>query len=609
MAATGASAGSVNTSLAAFSTCLPRADKTNPTDSLLYKTWYDLDLKKLFPDGGSSVQVTSMFSQAPLMEAANRVQQSLVDKPQPWLKNCGSDLGFVTTRLKGRDVPLRADADASLTLKRLTEKFVMRFDTNGGADTSTSNFRFQYFTDTATSSPKLWLRPGTNHQNEPQFIDFRNVLMASTAFPAAFPPVQVQYHQRDGNLTGEFIDGGVFENVPVRLATRIVKERRGTDTSSRPVEYIVLSPEVTEWGRKLAQIGDESRSLPGVISSFAADFLSASRAAELLSVIDENESLQELHKPGDPDRPDGCDRLYMPKRRFKLASDHLLAFFGFMDERFRAFDFYLGMIGARDFVQSSDWTVTHPGEASIAKKVESAIDSRPYRCLTKLEAKFAHSAPNGDPTLRFAQFRRQFSLAEAQAVCGNDFKGSEPYVKLLRANIETSQRLLAEKKTLDDSDAFDIYLEALQNNKLTFKPYKQEFDAKHFAIWIRENLDKVIGSLSHRQPTFGSRVITGTGGRLASNLIVEYWEPPRGAQLGHQRQSRPRRVVGRGPWPIQSAPVRGRRPRARRRLRRLQPDLHVELRDRGIPVGHGALFGPMVGSRNRARGRRRIRPK
>ena len=166
---------------------------------------------------------------------------------------------------------------------------------------------------------------------------------------------------------GRFMDGGVFENVPVRLASKIVDERRRREPRC-PVRYVVLSSEVTAWDAGASPDDSGAQSLFGVLGEFAPNFLAASRTAELLSFIDEkmDKGPRLRTKSIEPQR---YDTLAMPVRRASLSSDHLLAFSGFLDEKFRKLDFYMGMLDAKHFVQTATVTnMTGPEEEARARR-------------------------------------------------------------------------------------------------------------------------------------------------------------------------------------------------------------------------------------------------
>ena len=576
VAATGASAGSVNTSLAAFEMCR-RVDKAAPVvpeQSLFYQTWHGLRIESLFPGNGSSVTAKSLLDRTPLEAAAEAVEAFVKADTGQWKQGCSSDLGFVATRLQGREVALRTDVP-SLALDRMTEKFVMKFETTPGQTPQTLTTRFRHFARTSTSGPKLWLRPGPPQVDAPTFDDFRNVLFASTAFPVAFPPQAVTYHYAGESVprSADFIDGGVFENIPVRLASVIVERRRRWEAVNaaeprplpRPVTYLVLSTDVTQWRKDgtprsnrdaepyssdqkptvSSDVDRGPRSLPDLIASFATDFLAASRAAELLSVVDQNVNLQALNVE-EPEREDGCDSIQMPVRHYMLSSDHLFAFFGFLDEQFRALDFYLGMLDARRYVASTEKKKRRGqlyqyrrGQAPPAPKLDQAIDSPQFRCLAAIDDAYFGTS---DKSLE-----DDFTLADAEMLCTkSDHEQTRELIKVLWANIQTTRQLRAENLPMDDAKAFQYFIDELDAQDFRFSLYLEQGEregvddrntsrglpASEVPLWLRGNMDRVLSLLSRRQPTFFAGLTTSTAGRLAANQVLEHSDPPSVLSLG-----------------------------------------------------------------------------
>ena len=236
-------------------------------------------------------------------------------------------------------------------------------------------------------------------------------------------------------------------------------------------------------------------------------------------MVDENENLRSLQRQN-PNRLDGCDNLFMPQRRPALASDHLLAFSGFLDERFRQLDFYLGMLDARHFITETDWKRAsrqedHSYEA--AREVDHAIESDRFHCLAKLDR-------------LSAGFSQEFQIKDAERICGETLEAARPLVGILRANIATKEFVLTRGFSHDASETFRFYIMALQDKEFVFQLYDSDVPAEDVPEWLRQNLDRVVGIMASRQPNSSGTLLTATGGRLALNDILEFSEPQ--AELG-----------------------------------------------------------------------------
>ena len=499
--ATGASAGSVNATLAALAMCATSTKaRLDPKDSLLYQTWHGITIEGLYPHDGRSTDTFSMFDRAPLVAAAQRVGRE-VRATGKWLPHCRTDLGFVATRLQARNVNI-SGSGPSLAAKRMSEKFVLTLDITDAP----GRVRFKHLNDEQEKTG-LWLHPGSR-EIEPKYADLSDVLLASAAFPGAFPPVSITYfdHENAG-ASSQFIDGGVFENVPVRLARDLLQVRRHT---TRPIDFIVLSTEVTPWSGSGALAAEHPTSVVDLVEQFAADFISASRSTEIVTTV----------RRADMQRKRGAAQdtssLFMPRRRPALSSDHLLAFSGFLDERFRRLDFYLGMADARDFLRSTQaWQKVRNSTTTIAA-LDTAIDDPTFRCIRKIDDGKSHG------------FKYPFTLQDARALCRADFADSADLLQVLIANVATREHVAKKKIAHDSSEAFKFYLNELEKGGFVFRPYAggQIIRPNNMPTWIRRNMDLVLGRWSSAQPSFSSDFLVSTAGRLALNDVVEFSEPP-----------------------------------------------------------------------------------
>jgi len=334
---TGTSAGATNAVLAALAGCNASIGDV-PEDSLFYKTWIPVDIKELWaPD---KITKSSLFDSAPLEAAISRVRSAVAQSS--W-KDCNVQLGIVTTRSKARDIALKDGKP--LVVARHSEKFMLSLETSG---------------NTLNISNATWLKPEEwplfpklgAQEAKVSYDDFFTLLRASAAFPFAFKSVPVSHQLFDPKLqrwvgqTSEFVDGGVYENLPVRLAWRLQNARQDTPNtkhvSTDNAEFIVLDTDSEGWSRRSnSQTKQpESGNLLPTVGRFGADFMRSARTLELLGLLEDDPSL----------RNQASSMLRVPMVRTATASGQFANFLGFFDEDFRVFDFYLGMLDARAFV-------------------------------------------------------------------------------------------------------------------------------------------------------------------------------------------------------------------------------------------------------------------
>jgi hypothetical protein len=346
---TGASAGSVNGFMTILQSC--GAAVADPTASLLWNAWIPLGLRKLHVPG--QAQPTSAFSRAAFdapLELIFRAWSAGLPE------SCDAVFGLSVTRLIPRVVTTGGER---LQLPRVEEHFVVRVQGRGVGKPP----RLTNYVDPRWPGEQALL-PEEN--GEVLFAGLVDALFASTAFPGAFPPQAIRHCVVTGGPSGVrcpvdkaqtdlFVDGGVFDNTPVRLASRVAAAglREEGATGARWVDAPDLSvrnllpslvvayvsteastfPEVVE-----TRQDEEIRTLLGVAAQVGVSFLTTARAKNLLYVHD--------------DTPEVFEHLLIPERHLPAASSPLFAFFGFVEAELRRFDFALGMYDARRAVEA-----------------------------------------------------------------------------------------------------------------------------------------------------------------------------------------------------------------------------------------------------------------
>ncbi len=374
---TGASAGSLNALLAVLTACGP--EERSPLRSPFWSTWIPVGFDQLFVP--SAVSPLGVFSRDWLERGAAGLERAWNQGIDP---GCDVVLGISTTRAEPRVLHAAA---GRLELPSMEEKFAVRIQGRGpGRPPRVTNY-------VAAREP----RPGpllvTDQQGEIPFSELRDLILASMSFPVAFPPQPLrtctagETAAAGACLPGEarsapYLDGGVLDNAPLRLAVslarsglhelpggrlgwREVPDARARDVPAR-VSFTFVDPAATEYPtpavpaeRKEASLG---RELAGILTSFVA----TARSKELAVLLEEH--------------PEIADRILVPRRRFPAAGAPLLAFLGFFETEFRAFDFQLGMYDARRMLEE----VAAPGSPPLQVAEPAAGTDpgwEPLRCM------------------------------------------------------------------------------------------------------------------------------------------------------------------------------------------------------------------------------------
>ncbi len=307
--ATGASAGSSNTLLALMGACGER--RAVPSADLGYQTWVNNGLDDILePRPDSRV---ALFSQQAMFDQLEALQAA-------WARglsaDCSVTIAIPVTRLQAVSVPV----GDGLSLPRQTVRFIVQVDGQGeGVAPRLSN----------VADGTSHLLPLTGDPDTDLGALWR-VIVASAAFPGAFAPVSLgacppsARSCETATETAHYIDGGVFDNVPLRTAHRLTPE---------DVRHIYLDPAI----RTYPETDRESEGMAALdlgfyIQSFADGFVSQARAQEVYALAENN--------------PEVFERVFVSTARLPQAGAHLENFFGLFERSFREFDYALGMVDA-----------------------------------------------------------------------------------------------------------------------------------------------------------------------------------------------------------------------------------------------------------------------
>ena len=375
---TGASAGSINALLALLTAC--GSIPPSPTTSLFWRTWVPVGFDRLYvPEATTPLGV---FSKEWLAQVAAPLQDAWRRGIDP---SCDIVLGVSTTRMEPRT--LRA-AQGRLELPQMEEKFAVRIQGRGpGRPPRATNYAIG--TD-AHPEPLLV----TGEDGEIPFSELRDLLFASMSFPVAFPP-QTLRTCTAGSLSapgicpaskaepGRYIDGGVFDNSPLRLAVTLARRglRQGRDggltwrdlpdPSGREVpagvRFAFVDPSLADYPSPPApKSSAEHASLLSELQTILGAFVETARSKELRVLLEES--------------PDIADQLIVTRRHFPAASAPLFAFLGFFETDFRAFDFYLGMYDARRELEHLGTAVDFPERRRAVPDWEP-VSWEPFACM------------------------------------------------------------------------------------------------------------------------------------------------------------------------------------------------------------------------------------
>ena len=358
---TGASAGGMTAGILAQKLLCDGKSLRDPYTNPLYKSWVqDVDIEKLLTKDREKYKFSLLSSE--VVESIAR--ENILDDPDIIKSDSDIDtshpavakeihVGIAMSNLNGWDYivkPRNAQGDGEFTYTRYKDRFVCRlFKDNKIITLSEVSLSHKEDVDGGDIDEWVTMHP-TNWKK------LRECSLSSGAFPFAFEakkitrcPGKGEFSGREGN-TYTYTDGGVFENEPLGLAKKLAEcldrkarisgsdantanENIKHDESSRAYLYIApghkTSTANTNFGRT------EGVDLWTTFQSLIAAIFHQARFQDWIVKEIDNES--PIFQIAVKDR--------------ELIGELLSAFAGFLDIRFRHFDYNIGRESAREALE------------------------------------------------------------------------------------------------------------------------------------------------------------------------------------------------------------------------------------------------------------------
>ncbi len=396
MVVTGSSAGTINSLISVIS--LGNELTSTPDESLFYRLWTNISIDELLD-----------VSKAPPLALSSRaVFERLADMmASEWNEGLKESLdmvvGVTATRVESRKV----DVSGDFSVPRQEEKFVFRIRGRGkGKLPQVTNYQ-----DNAHGTPQPLLpfvAPGKETGTRNNFNILKKLMFASSAFPLAFPAQELSFCMtlpelengldsnafRQCKLPSEkelFVDGSMFDRNPLGLAYRIgsagliykndkytFREDPNSNTGTLPNNFYFLYLDALNASYptyKPEAVYKRIEALFPTFGSYSQGFVKSAQAKEIYILLDHH--------------PEVKQRIYLTETSFPTASGLLANFFGFFDEKFRIFDFYMGMYDAHryivnDFQRMLRDSTAEEIEIQLPENTESARNKdswHPYYCM------------------------------------------------------------------------------------------------------------------------------------------------------------------------------------------------------------------------------------
>lgn len=384
----GASAGSINALLSAMYWCQKETVplKNHVDDNLFYETWVNLGIEDLIATGHDPENKSSLFTQKGLEKKGDKIIEHL--KQPIYKKNCEIPLGIAVTKVR----PI-VEKISGIDVKNQNFSVPLTFREKDGK-AIVENKVMPPSNDFYISIPGI-------EKDRKKII---RLLLASGAFPGAFQQVKLDYRYKGKNYSHYFIDGGLYDNVPLDLSIALDKKASYfffMDPNNIRNKTIKVNEEEDE----TLPVGFITPTLLPVFSSFGI-----MQSMKLYDAINQNFR-------GDSDR-----KLVLSSRYHPITGEYLEHFGAFLDHNFRVYDYYVGVYDAiyqlaaafkRNFPQKYA-NKSHIELMNYAKTL-LGLDENPealaaYTLFLKIE--FYHLKPK--TTDRFSAIYNAFDLNKSE---------------------------------------------------------------------------------------------------------------------------------------------------------------------------------------------------
>ncbi len=486
---TGASAGGINSLLTILDQC--SLEDQAPQENIFWRSWIPLGIKTLYIK--EKVGKYNLFSR-------DQVELILDLMEKEWRnglkKDCEVVLSISVTREHKYDLPIVE----RLSVPRLAETFMIKIKGQGqGKAPFVENYPFPNENRIRLLLPFQY---GVEDEVKKNFSIIRKLLSATAAFPLAFAPVPISYCIKkplekgsicdpEETRTDTFLDGGVFDNGPIRTAFNLVanglensrgdwkwlKKQKLKIGLPEDIQFAFIDTNIKEFPSVDEQYTQQVEGIFESLYSFLDQFINTARSKELASLIEEY--------------PKYISILATTKNYIPLASEPLLAFLGFFEESFRRFDFYVGMFDAyKHMIPWDDQGIVK----HFIRNQKEKNQWQPLLCLISTFEKFEVNQeacsevedPAFVPLLETALDRLAYycSLKDAKS-----YQSCHGFKRLPSSEIEYH-------------NDFQYFMELLEKKNFKFQDLnKAKKDSSFATIQIQQILSEMNNELASKQPT------------------------------------------------------------------------------------------------------------
>jgi len=379
----GASAGSINALLSAMYWCQKDSVPLHNSidDNLFYETWVNLGIEDLVIKGKDPTNKNSLFTRKGLEKKGEIIIEHL--KKPIFRKGCEVPLGVSVTKVR----PI-VENISGIKVKNQNFSVPLIFKSKNGRGIVENK-------ELPKSTAFYLSIPGIEKDRQ----KLVNLLFASGAFPGAFQQVKLDYAYKGKKHSHYFIDGGLYDNVPLDLAIALDHNASHflfMDPSNIRKEIITNEEDAPEE----LPIGFITTNLIPVFSSFGI-----MQSMKLYDAINKNF------------REDSNKTLILSSRYHPITGKFLGHFGAFLDQNFRIYDYYVGVYDSiyhlAESLKRRNKKFAGFTQVELMNKLKSrlGLDSNPealaaYKLF--LHTEFHHSKPKTKD--RFSAIYNSFNI-------------------------------------------------------------------------------------------------------------------------------------------------------------------------------------------------------
>jgi len=383
----GASAGSINALLSAMYWCQEDSVLLENTvdDNLFYETWVNLGIEDLAVTGHDPDNKSALFTQEGLRKKGDKIIEHL--KQPIFKKNCEVPLGVAVTKV----TPI-VETISGIKVKNQNFSVPLVFKEKNGQGI-VENRVLPPSTDFYISIPGI-------EKDRKKLV---NLLLASGAFPAAFQQVKLDYRYKGKDHSHYFVDGGLYDNVPLDLALAL---------DNRADYFFFMDPSNMR-KETIEMKEDEEEHLP--VGFITPNLKPVLRSFDIMQSMKLYEAINKNFR-GNSDKT-----LILSSRYHPITGEFLSHFGAFLDPNFRVYDYYVGVYDAiyhmaDAYIRKHHYVSTPQIELMNYIATVLGLDKNPeafsaYNLL--LNTEFHHIKPK--TTDRFSSIYNAFNLKKSDA--------------------------------------------------------------------------------------------------------------------------------------------------------------------------------------------------